>query len=89
MTRNEMLKRLRLTSEEFKDLMQKLEKFHKSLNEPQRVVIERSLPGPAAAAATFGADVTVEQLQRLFATDATNTPVASGHVAVLAPNPED
>jgi hypothetical protein len=86
MTHNEMLAELGLTNEEFTDLLQKLDTFHKSLTKAQRAVIVRSLPTAAAAAATFGHSVTAEQLQKLIATDLANSPIASGEVAFLAPH---
>jgi len=89
MTRDEMLKKLGITNEEFKDLVHKLEKLYLSLTESQRVVFVRSFPTAASAAASFGKDVTSDQLQRLFAADPTNEPFASGKVAFLAPNPPD
>jgi hypothetical protein len=69
MTRNEMLKRMRLTDDELKDLVHKFKAFHNSLNEPQRAVIKTSLPKPSAAAKTFGDDVTAKDLKELFGTD--------------------
>jgi hypothetical protein len=84
-----MLKKLGLTIEEFRDLIQKLDTLNKSLNPAQRAVIERSFPTAAAAATTFGQDVTAAQLQSLLATDPTNEPFASGKVAFVAPNPPE
>jgi hypothetical protein len=69
MTRDEMPKRLELSGEELKELLQKFEKFHKSLNDRQRAVIDRSLPTTAAAAKTFGPTVTPAHLQQLFSTN--------------------
>jgi hypothetical protein len=69
MTREEMLKKMGLTHEEFKDYWQKLEKFHDSLNDRQRAVLERSLPRYSAAAKTFGAAINAEDLQKILKAD--------------------
>jgi hypothetical protein len=66
MTREEMLNRMGLTSEEFKDLMLKLAQLRASLNDRQRAVLDRSLPTHSTAAKTFGADVTAGDLQKLL-----------------------
>jgi hypothetical protein len=69
MTRQEMLKQLGITNSDLKDLLQKFEKFHDSLNDPQREVIARSLPTTAAAAKRFGSNVTAKDLEDLFRLD--------------------
>jgi hypothetical protein len=89
MTRDEMLRKLGLTNEEFKDLIHKLERLHQSLTESQRAVFVRSFPTAASAAASFGSDVSADQLQRLFAADPANEPFASGKVAFVASNPPE
>jgi hypothetical protein len=71
MTRDEMLNRMKLSDEELKDLLQKFKTFENSLNEHQRAVVRHSLPKPSAAAKTFGADVTADDLKALFGTDST------------------
>ena len=85
MTRDEMLKRLGLSDEELKDLLHKFVKFHKSLNDHQKAVIDRSLPTTAAAAKTFGATVTPAHLQKLFSTNL-NTGMFAMRAAVREPN---
>jgi hypothetical protein len=85
MTRDEMLKRLGLSDEELKDLLHKFVKFHKSLNDHQKAVIERSLPTTAAAAKTFGPTVTPEHLEQLFGTSL-DTGVFAMRAAVREPN---
>jgi hypothetical protein len=72
MTRNEMLKRMKLTDEEFKDLILKFKAFQKSLNKNQRAVVKLSLPKASAAAKTFGDDVTAKDLKRVFGTESTS-----------------
>jgi hypothetical protein len=72
MTRSEMLKKMGLKDEELKDLMQKFRNFKDTLNAHQLRVVTRSLPTVTAAAKTFGDDVTAEDLQQLFGTDATS-----------------
>jgi DNA-binding FrmR family transcriptional regulator len=69
MTREEMLKKMGLTSEELTDLMQQLAQLRASLNDAQRAVLDRSLPTHSAAATTFGADVTAGDLQKLLKAD--------------------
>jgi hypothetical protein len=64
-----MLDRIGLTDEEFKDLVQKFQTFHESLNPVQRAAVKRSLPNSAAIAATFGPDVTPEHLGQLLGVD--------------------
>jgi hypothetical protein len=85
MTRDEMLKRLDLSDEELKELLQKFGKFLKSLNDRQRAVIERSLPTTAAAAKTFGPTVTPVHLEQLFSTSL-DTGVFAMRAAVREPN---
>ena len=69
MTHEQMLKKLELTHEEFKDLMNRLANLYASLNERQRAVLARSMPTTARAAKTFGADVTAGDLERLIKPD--------------------
>jgi hypothetical protein len=71
MTRDEMLKRMKLTDEEFKDLIHKFRNFNNSLNEHQREVVTRSLPTVAVAAKSFGPDVTAGELEKLLGIDFT------------------
>ena len=71
MTRDEMLKRMKLTDEELKDLIHKCKNFHNSLNEHQRAVVTHSLPTVTAAAKTFGPDVTAEDLKKNLGIDFT------------------
>jgi hypothetical protein len=85
MTHDEMLKRLGLSDEELKELLQKFDKFHKSLNDRQRAVIDRSLPTTAATAKTFGATVTPAHLQKLFSTNL-NTGMFAMRAARHEPN---
>jgi len=72
MTRNEMLKRMKLTDEELKDLILKFKAFQKSLNKNQRAVVKISLPKASTAAKTFGDDVTAKDLKKLFGTESTS-----------------
>jgi hypothetical protein len=85
MTRNEMLEQAGLTDEDLKDLVQRFHAFHRSLNERQRAAVNRSLPSTAAAAATFGPDVTAEQLGDLIGFDAGPGALSPNcHIAVVA-----
>jgi hypothetical protein len=72
MTRNEMLKRMKLTDEELKDLVLKFKNLQKSLNKQQRAVIRLSMPRASDAAKTFGADVTAKELKELLGTESTS-----------------
>ena len=87
MTREEMLKRMGLSSDELSELLQKLGALYVSLNERQRAVLNRSLPTHSAAAKTFGASVTAADLQKLLKTEH-HAGFASGSVvAVQDQNP--
>lgn len=66
MTRQEFLDRLGLSSEEFRDLMQKFVYFLESLNEAQRDAVRRSMPTIAEAASSLGPNVTPEQLGEIL-----------------------
>jgi hypothetical protein len=83
MTRQEMLEQMKLTHEEFKDLLLKLALLRFSLNESQRAVFDRSLPSPSAAAGTFGADVTAGHLQELLGAEV-RAEVPGGFIALVA-----
>jgi hypothetical protein len=83
MTREEMLEQMKLTHEEFKDLLLKLALLRFSLNESQRAVFDRSLPSPSVAAGTFGADVTAGHLQELLGAEV-RAEVPGGFIALVA-----
>lgn len=85
MTREDMLKQLGLTHEEFKDLLLKLAVLRLSLNESQRAVLDRSLPSPSSAATTFGDDVTAGHLQELFGAEVQGGFAATAMVALQNP----
>lgn len=70
MTHKEMLKRMGLTEEEFRDLLTKFRHFYDLLNANQKAVVTRSLPTLEAAARSFGPDVSVEDMQELLGADA-------------------
>jgi hypothetical protein len=69
MTREEMLKRMRLTEEELHHLLKAFRKFYTSLNQRQQAVVKRSLPSLDQAAKSFGPDVKPPDIVRLFDTD--------------------
>jgi hypothetical protein len=69
MTREEMLKKMGLTHEELNDLLHKFRNFESSLNENQRAVVTQSLPTAAAAAKSFGPDISAHELERLIKPD--------------------
>ena len=66
MTKQEFLDRLGLSSEEFRDLMQKFVYFLEPLNEAQRDAVRRSMPTIAEAARSSGPNVTPEQLGEIL-----------------------
>lgn len=83
MTRDEMLKRMGLTSDGLNDLLKQYREFHDKLKPEQQSVLKRSLPSLEDAAKSFGPDVTPKDLQDLF------DPTSSGamfsmYVAVVA-----
>ena len=81
MTRQEMLDQMGLTQEELKDLLVKVTKLRADLTEPQRAVFDRSLPTHAAAAETFGPNVTAGNLQELLGAEIQGTFSAMAMVA--------
>jgi hypothetical protein len=81
MTRQEMLNQMGLTHEELKELLLKLTNLRADLTEPQRAVFDLSLPTHAAAAKTFGPDVTAANLRELLSADVQGTFSAMAMVA--------
>lgn len=68
-TREELLRRLGLTDKELRDFLSKFMAFYRSLNEPQKRVIERTLPTLEQAARSFGPDVTVQDIEALVGSE--------------------
>ncbi len=66
MTRQEFLDEVGLSSEEFRDLMQKFVYFLEPLSEAQRDAVHRSLPTIAEAARSLGPNVTQENLGEIL-----------------------
>jgi hypothetical protein len=85
MTREEMLKKMGLTHEELKDLLQKLAQLRASLTDHQRAVFDHSLPTHSAAAKTFGADVNAGDLQKLLGAEVQGGFAATAVVAHPGP----
>jgi hypothetical protein len=67
MTKQEFLEGLGLSSEEFRDLMQKFGDFVESLNEAQQGVVRRSMPTVAETSRSFGPKMTPKDLERVLA----------------------
>jgi len=65
-TKHEFLDQLGLSSEEFRDLLQKFSSFLGTLNEAQRDAVRRSNPSIAEAARTFGPEVTPAELEKIL-----------------------
>ncbi len=70
-----MLKQLGVSQQQFKDLLQKFQNFHNSLDEQQRKVVQSSMPNLKQAAAAFGPDVKEDDLHQLFESDAQRPPL--------------
>ncbi len=66
MRKQEFLDRLGLSSEEFRDLIQKFVYFLEPLNEAQKDAVRRSMPTIAEAARSLGPNVTPEQLGEIL-----------------------
>jgi hypothetical protein len=66
MDRDEMLEKLGVSYEEFRDLLAKLSRLYASLNHRQQVVVRCSMPTLVEAAATFGPDVSAADLERFL-----------------------
>jgi hypothetical protein len=66
-TKKEFLDHLRLSSEEFSDLMGKYVLFLESLNEAQREAVRRSMPSITETARSFGPKMTPEDLEKVLA----------------------
>lgn len=64
MTREEMLKKLRLTEAEYTDLISQFLKFTGNLDEAQKRVVRHNMPKLEKAARSFGPDVTVEDFKK-------------------------
>lgn len=66
MSHDEMLSRMGLSSTDLPDLMSKYKSFMDGLSDAQKLVIQRSLPSVEEATASFGPDVTADDLQKFF-----------------------
>jgi len=91
MTKQEFLKRLGLSSEEFRDLMEKLVHFLERMNEPQRNAVLRSMPTVAQAATAFGPKITPDQLNKILKEilEGIDTIILGCHsIEVINPTPE-
>lgn len=88
MNRSEMLKRMGLSEQELKELLEHFRHFYKRLNDRQKAVVRRSLPTLEQAAKSFGPDVTSGQMQELFDAD-DNGGTFNSEIAGNQPNPPD
>lgn len=75
MNREELLKALGLSSEEFHDLLKKFDAFFSSLNKNQQVIVRRSLPTVAQALSALRPDVSEAELEKFFASDDLKPPM--------------
>lgn len=75
MNRQEFLKELGLSQEEFQDLSQKFNAFFASLDKNQQAVVSRSLPSTADVLAALGPGANAADLQNLFAGEKHNQPM--------------
>jgi hypothetical protein len=78
MNQEEMLRELGVSRKELRDLLAKFNSFLASLDERQHAVVRRSLPTLAEATASFGPDVTEDDLRRLFEGEGDELPVFGG-----------
>jgi hypothetical protein len=69
MDREEMLKQMGVTNEEFKDFLRKYHHFVKTLDAAQLDLLNRSLPTMREAITAFGPDVDPVELIKLFGDD--------------------
>jgi hypothetical protein len=69
MNREEMLKHLGITGPELDEFLKKYAEFLANLDKGQHALISRSLPTMKQAMASFGGQVTAEQLTELFGGD--------------------
>jgi hypothetical protein len=75
MKREELLKALGLSSEEFHDLLGKFNSFLNSLNKNQQEVMRRSLPTIGQALHALRPDVSEKDLEEFFRDEQENMPV--------------
>jgi hypothetical protein len=87
MSHDEMIRRLGLKDQQdLKDLLSKYTTFVKGLSPAQQLVLKRSLPSVEEAAASFGPDVTADDLQKFFDEHCDRSgAMFSMYVAVVAP----
>lgn len=76
MNREDMLKQLGVSQQQFQDLLQKFEAFFSSLDAQQQQVVKTSMPTVEEAVAAFGAEVKESHLLDLFQADAQRPPLA-------------
>jgi hypothetical protein len=67
MTHADMLQHLGMTDSEFRDLLAKFAAFSSALSSNQRRLVTTSLPSMAEAAASFGTDLSEEDLAAFLA----------------------
>jgi hypothetical protein len=69
MNREELLKALGLSDQEFRELLEKFNAFLSSLNKNQQAVVRRSLPTIGQALHALRPDVTEADLEEFFRPD--------------------
>ncbi len=67
MTREEMLSEIGLSDGDFRDFLTKVAAFRSSLNPQQLAFYNRSMPTVAEVAQAFGPDVSIQDVENLFA----------------------
>jgi len=85
MTHEEMLKKLGLTDQQFRDLLKKHSDFLNSLDPAQQAVIKRSTPTLAHAAASFGPGASETDVSDML--KRATPPNATAFINVLGKNP--
>jgi Ca2+-binding EF-hand superfamily protein len=66
MTRDEMLRKMGLTEEQFRNLRQSFGAFYAKLSPEEKKVVDRTLPSLRRAARSLGPDVTENDLRELL-----------------------
>lgn len=67
MTREEMLSKLGISDQDFRDFLTKLATFRSSLNPAQLALYHRALPTVDQVAQAFGPDASIQDVENLFA----------------------
>jgi len=67
MTREQMLSKMGISDQDFRDFLTKLAAFRNSLNPAQLAFFHRSMPTVDQVAQAFGSDASIQDVNNLFA----------------------